>query len=65
MSLISAFPNAHGQGMGLRDYFAAHALQAYIIQVKDMSKINIESMSRRAFETADEMMKARLTEQQH
>jgi hypothetical protein len=62
MSLISAFPNAHGQGMGLRDYFAAHALQAYIIQVKDMSKINIESMSRRAFETADEMMRARVTD---
>ena len=62
MSHISAFPTGQGQGMTLRDYFAAKLVHAHIIQVKDMSKMNPESICRRAYEMADEMMKARTHE---
>ena len=60
MSQLSAFPTQEDNGMTLRDYFAASAVQGFIIQVKDLGKMHPESVARRAYEMADEMIKARL-----
>lgn len=53
------------EGMDLRDYFAAHALQALISKApfgvlnRDEETDEYETMSFSAYEYADEMMKAR------
>lgn len=61
MSDIPAFPtqidnHAHlgGQGMSLRDYFAAKAMQGLMDAAMPMSEI-----APAAYEMADEMLKAR------
>lgn len=59
-----AFPTNNGlgnmqmQGMTLRDYFAAKALQA-LLQDKDWKGMDIEELTRYAYFIADEMLKAR------
>ncbi len=65
-----AFPS-HGsmgevshEGMSLRDYFAAKAMQAFIIRgfsgQRDMGSAEYdETVSRFAYESADAMLKAR------
>lgn len=56
-----AFPNnnnlssLHDDGMDLRDYFAAKAMQSLIEDEHDCS----DWLSKRAYEYADSMMKAR------
>jgi hypothetical protein len=61
-----AFPNmAFGstrneqQGMTLRDYFAAKAMQAINSQAKDYAKAEASDMARKAYMIADAMLKAR------
>jgi len=56
---MKAYPNSevHGQlGMDLRDYFAAKAMQGLLA-----SEVNAEinTFAKKAYEMADEMMKAR------
>ena len=60
-----AFPNVHdpktgsmSHGMSLRDYFAAHAMQA-LIPSEIIPAGNVYSMAVEAYAIADEMMKAR------
>jgi hypothetical protein len=50
---------ANSQGMTLRDYFAAHALQALIIREgKDHSGV-INEITTTAYQYADDMLKER------
>lgn len=59
-----AFPTFNGmsdmqtQGMTLRDYFAAKAMQA-LLQNEDWQGMDIEELTRYAYFIADEMLKAR------
>jgi hypothetical protein len=60
-----AFPNegfngwgSPFQGMTLRDYFAAKAMQAYLSSAGGASAPN-DMVAREAYKTADEMLKAR------
>jgi hypothetical protein len=57
---MKAFPWGHNQsidGMDLRDYFAAKALQGLLA---DYSQRNtMENFARESYEVADAMMKAR------
>lgn len=59
-----AFPTNNGlrdmqtQGMTLRDYFAAKALQS-LLQDKDWKGMDIEELVRYAYFIADEMLEAR------
>ena len=46
-------PTGHDNGMTLRDYFAAKAMQEWI------GVLNLTDGSKRAYEWADAMMKAR------
>jgi len=61
MNDIPAFPRPHSgstqyaqEGMTLRDYFAAKAMQAILNGTK-----NYENVAKYAYQMADEMMKAR------
>ena len=60
-----AFPNAHFNnvnGMTLRDYFAAKAMQAIISQRGDFADANYDSpvlIASASYMTADAMLKAR------
>jgi hypothetical protein len=65
----SAFPRSmsvvngvllHGQdGMSLRDYFAAKAMQVVSDREKNITGISYGFLCKRAYEVADEMLKAR------
>lgn len=65
---MKAFPvrgwNGHEEtieeGMDLRDYFAAKAMQADITGMRGGEDMGYESIAERAYEMADEMMKARV-----
>ena len=52
------YANPNSEGMTLRDYFAAQAMQSLIVVYND-DKHLIDAYARRAFEIADAMMKAR------
>ena len=55
-TMQSAFPDQYKDGMTLRDYFAAHALQALIIREgKDHSGV-INEITTTAYQYADDMM---------
>jgi hypothetical protein len=61
---MKAFPNMAGQqGMDLRDYFAAKAMQGmlahYGVEYGRSADINDASGAIRAYKIADAMMKAR------
>lgn len=49
--------NDNMNGMDLRDYFAAKAMQYWMSN--PMSSMHIENMCKGAYQIADEMMKAR------
>ena len=53
---MKAFPNNRSEGMDLRDYFAAKAIQGLLA-----SEVNapINTFAKKAYEVADAMMKAR------
>lgn len=46
-------------GMDLRDYFAAKAMEGFIIQTEYGEKMNMDSYCEVAYQVADAMMKAR------
>jgi hypothetical protein len=57
---MKAFPNMAGQqGMDLRDYFAAQAMQAYLTGDYDLYP---NEVAEKAYQVADWMMKAREVE---
>jgi hypothetical protein len=47
------------EGMTLRDYFAAKAMQTGYLVVKDYSVIDKDELAKWCFEMADAMLKAR------
>ena len=55
---MKAFPNNRSEGMDLRDYFAAKAMQGLLSTVKD-EEWQYDEVAAVAYEMADEMMKAR------
>ncbi len=62
MNDIPAFPiNARTtkEGMTLRDYFAAKAMQGYCSNQQHTSNCTVEITADGAYEVADAMMKAR------
>jgi hypothetical protein len=59
---MKAFPNVTNEkGMDLRDYFAAQAMQSFVIVYKDSIPVGqpMQDMAERAYLYADAMMKAR------
>ena len=62
---MKAFPNLDfhklNQGMDLRDYFAAKAMQSFVIVYEDSIPVGqpMQDMTARAYLYADAMMKAR------
>jgi len=57
-------PAEQGRGMTLRDYFAAKAMQSDISNATakiefEIGHWNLDAIATRAYEMADEMMKAR------
>ena len=66
MYKMKAFPtladNGHSDtqdGMDLRDYFAAKAMQALITQIESGKESQIAAIPSISYDIADEMMKAR------
>ena len=55
---MKAFPNHRSEGMDLRDYFAAKAMQS-LLWNPDADLDLKEDVCAAAYEYADEMMKAR------
>jgi len=58
---MRAFPNFRSEGMELRDYFAAVALQGTLSNpyIADNSPMDRNQISTYAYELADAMLKAR------
>ena len=54
----AAFPDRYRDGMTLRDYFAAQAMQAWESR-SDLDDISDVSKANRFYQLADAMMKAR------
>lgn len=49
----------HYNGMGLRDYFAAHAMQGLFASGHYEGKVNTTEVAEDAYKMADAMLKAR------
>ena len=58
---MKAFPTHREEGMDLRDYFAAKAMQSFVIVYKDSIPVGqpMQDMAERAYLYANAMMKAR------
>jgi len=57
---MKAFPNTRfAEGMDLRDYFAAKAMQAIVSTVPHLKTICVNDCAEEAYLYADAMMKAR------
>lgn len=56
---MKAYPNHRSEGMDLRDYFAAKAMQGMISSVAAISTDDIKHVCESAYVLADAMMKAR------
>jgi hypothetical protein len=57
---MKAFPNNRSEGMDLRDYFAAQAMQSILtIDHYDFTDYLNELSAKAAYKVADAMMKAR------
>ena len=61
---MNAFPNVHdpktgsmSHGMSLRDYFAAKAMQGWLVETSE--GVSVTAVARFAYEVADAMLKAR------
>jgi hypothetical protein len=52
----AAFPDRYRDGMTLRDYFAAQAMQAFL---QEYVHDNSDAIADKAYKMADAMMKAR------
>lgn len=59
----SAFPTAMGEGMTLRDYLAAQAMQPIVLAAMQVagpeSSVDFAAISEAAYRMADAMLKAR------
>ena len=59
----SAFPTAMGEGMTLRDYFAAQAMQPLVLAAMQVagpeSSVDFASIAASAYRMSDSMLKAR------
>ena len=55
----SAFPTAMGEGMTLRDYFAAQAMQAFIGKLVNGDETSSALIPELSYAMADVMLKAR------
>jgi hypothetical protein len=55
----AAFPDQYQNGMTLRDYFAAKAMQAMIKYGPWSDYVDMEQIAKLAYKQADAMMKAR------
>ena len=55
---MKAFPNNRSEGMDLRDYFAAKAMQG-LVKVAFAENVPKENVVKTAYKIADAMMKAR------
>ena len=53
---MKAFPNNRSEGMELRDYFAAKAMQGFVTGDYDLYP---NEAAKKAYDLADAMMKAR------
>lgn len=56
---IPAFPTVYHNGMRLRDYFAAKALNGILSNPDDVYGVPIEAFAESAYRYADAMLKAR------
>jgi hypothetical protein len=56
---MKAFPNHRSEGMDLRDYFAAQAMQAMIAHVDSDANAPFSVFANGAYKMADAMMEAR------
>ena len=58
---MKAFPNHRSEGMDLRDYFAAKAVQVLLAEKEDTGTVLWEPIeaAEYSYEVADAMMKAR------
>ena len=58
---MRAFPNFRSEGMELRDYFAAKAMQVFLAEKDDAGTVLWEPMeaAEYSYEIADAMMEAR------
>jgi hypothetical protein len=58
---LNAFPDENYRGMTLRDYFAAKAMQAFIVKgvIPANGLSTKQAVVNMAYETADEMLKTR------
>ena len=54
---MKAYPNNRSEGMDLRDYFAARALQGFIKE--EFRQPTYEQVAQACYELADAMMKER------
>ena len=61
---MHAFPNVHdpktgsmSHGMSLRDYFAAKAMQGWLVETSE--GVSVTAVARFAYQVADAMMKER------
>lgn len=62
MSDIGAFPGATGgDGMSLRDYFAAKAMQGLMSTIKRTESFDYDAVAKISYDQADAMLKARHT----
>jgi hypothetical protein len=60
---MKAFPGNRFEGMELRDYFAAKAMNAFLVEVGVRVDQNyLDEIAVRAYNMADLMMKARVKE---
>lgn len=55
----AAFPDSYRDGMELRDYFAARAMQALLSDSDWRQDMDIKDTALAAYKTADAMMKER------
>lgn len=59
---LDAFPPCgFGEGMSLRDYFAAQAMQGMLAACTGWSEAQQERLAKCSYSMADEMLKARNT----
>ena len=56
---MKAFPNHRSEGMDLRDYFAAKAMQQLMLEFHADLDWNVHENSDIAYQIADAMLKAR------
>ena len=52
-------PSGHSEGMSLRDYFAAKAMDEMLKRCSEITMLSLEVSAHQAYAAADAMLKAR------